>query len=167
MPKFGTPDEEPVAPKPAMDMIPAATKGAAAAIATSFIDNMPRVATPMSSPAPAAAPAPTIQLTEAAQLAKIELEKKQWEAEHAKQNEDWMVKKWRPAMGWCYMVICCLDMAIFPVAWNIAQVITKQPLVQWNPLTLQGAGLFHLAMGAVLGIAAWSRGQEKIQGVTK
>ena len=159
MPKFGTPDEEPVAAKPAMDQIPAATKGAAAAIATTFVDNTPR--------APAAAPAAVMQLSEAAQLAKIELEKKQWEAENSKQNEDWMVKKWRPAMGWCYMVICCLDMAIFPVAWNIAQVLTKTPLIQWSPLTLQGAGLFHLAMGAVLGIAAWSRGQEKIQGVTK
>jgi hypothetical protein len=58
-------------------------------------------------------------------------------------------------------------MAIFPVAWSVAQVMTKTPLVQWSPLTLQGAGLFHLAMGAVLGIAAWSRGQEKIQGVAK
>ena len=157
MPKFGLPDEEPVAAKPAMDMIPAATKGAAAAIATTFVDNTPR----------ASAPTAVMQLSEAAQLAKIELEKKQWEAEHAKQNEDWMVKKWRPAMGWCYMVICCLDMAIFPVMWNVVQVLTKAPITQWNPLTLQGAGLFHLAMGAVLGIAAWSRGQEKIQGVTK
>jgi hypothetical protein len=157
MPKFGLPDDEPVAAKPAMDMIPAATKGAAASIATTYIDNTPR----------SAAPAPAMQLSEAAQLAKIELEKKQWEAENSKQNEDWMVKKWRPAMGWCYMVICCLDMAIFPVAWSVAQVMTKTPLVQWSPLTLQGAGLFHLAMGAVLGIAAWSRGQEKIQGVAK
>jgi len=156
MPKFGTPDEEPVTARPAMDMIPAATKGAAATIPSTFVDNTPRVSIPAAQ-----------QLSEAAQLAKIELEKKQWEAENAKQNEDWMVKKWRPAMGWCYMVICCLDMAIFPVAWNIAQVLTKTPLVQWNPLTLQGAGLFHLAMGAVLGIAAWSRGQEKIQGVAK
>jgi hypothetical protein len=58
-------------------------------------------------------------------------------------------------------------MAIFPVMWSVAQVLTKLPMTQWMPLTLQGAGLFHLAMGAVLGIAAWSRGQEKIQGVTK
>ena len=36
------------------------------------------------------------------------------------------------------------------------------PIVAWNPLTLQGAGLYHLAMGAILGVAAWSRGQEKI-----
>jgi hypothetical protein len=156
MPKFGLPDEDAL-PKPAMDQLPPATKGAAAAIPTTYVDTMPR----------AAAPAPAMQLSEAAQLAKIELEKKQWEAENAKQNEDWMVKKWRPAMGWCYMVICCLDMAIFPVMWNVVQVLTKAPITQWNPLTLQGAGLFHLAMGAVLGIAAWSRGQEKIQGVTK
>ena len=55
-------------------------------------------------------------------------------------------------------------MAIFPILWSLVQVMTKTPLTQWNPLTLQGAGLFHLAMGAVLGIAAWSRGQEKISG---
>ena len=162
MPKFGLPDEEPVVTKPAMDMLPPATKGAAASIPTTYVDTMPSYRSPMIAPAPAVQ-----QLSEAAQLAKIELEKKQWEAENAKQNEDWMVKKWRPAMGWCYMVICVLDMAIFPVLWSIAQVMTKTPMVQWNPLTLQGAGLFHLAMGAVLGIAAWSRGQEKIQGVTK
>lgn len=83
-----------------------------------------------------------------------------------KPAEDWMVKKWRPAMGWTYMVICILDMAVFPVLWSVAQVMTKQPITQWNPLTLQGAGLFHLAMGAVLGIAAWSRGQEKIAGAS-
>jgi hypothetical protein len=35
---------------------------------------------------------------------------------------------------------------------------------QWQPLTLQGAGLFHLAMGAVLGIAAYGRTQEKMSG---
>ena len=157
MPKFGVPDPE-ADPKPAMDMIPAATKGAAAAIPTTYVDTAPRYSAPA---------APVMQLSEAAQLAKIELEKKQWEAENAKQNEDWMVKKWRPAMGWCYMVICCLDMAVFPIMWNVVQVLTKAPITQWNPLTLQGAGLFHLAMGAVLGIAAWSRGQEKIQGVTK
>jgi hypothetical protein len=158
MPKFGKIiDDEPTVAKPAMDQLPAATKGAAASISTTYND---------SSFSRSSAPAAP-QLSEAAQLAKVELETKQWEAENNKQNEDWMVKKWRPAMGWCYMVICCLDMAIFPILWSVVQVITKSPLTQWVPLTLQGAGLFHLAMGAVLGIAAWSRGQEKIQGVTK
>jgi len=81
-----------------------------------------------------------------------------------KKPEDWMQKKWRPAMGWTYMIICVLDMAVFPVIWSLAQMITKQPLSQWMPLTLQGAGLFHIAMGAVLGITAFGRTQEKIAG---
>ncbi len=85
-------------------------------------------------------------------------------SEEQKPAEDWMQKKWRPAMGWTYMIICLLDMAIFPVLWSLAQVLTKQPLSQWMPLTLQGAGLFHIAMGAVLGIAAFGRTQEKVAG---
>jgi hypothetical protein len=86
------------------------------------------------------------------------------EPTEVKKDEDWMQKKWRPAMGWMYMIVCMMDMVIFPVLWNLAQVLTKQPIIQWNPLTLQGAGLFHLAMGAVLGIAAFGRTQEKIAG---
>jgi hypothetical protein len=85
-------------------------------------------------------------------------------AEEFKKDEDWMQKKWRPAMGWMYMIVCFCDMVIFPVAWALLQAVLKQPVTQWNPLTLQGAGLFHLAMGAVLGIAAWGRTQEKVAG---
>lgn len=81
-----------------------------------------------------------------------------------KKDEDWMQKKWRPAMGWMYMMICTLDMAIFPILWSILQAATHQQITQWNPLTLQGAGLFHIAMGAVLGIAAFGRTQEKLAG---
>ena len=85
-------------------------------------------------------------------------------AEEIKKDEDWMQKKWRPAMGWMYMLVCMCDMVVFPVLWSILQASLKQPVTQWNPLTLQGAGLFHLAMGAVLGIAAWGRTQEKVNG---
>jgi len=80
-------------------------------------------------------------------------------------NEDWMQKKWRPAMGWMYMVVCICDFVVFPVLWSILQaVLHTANITQWNPLTLQGAGLFHLAMGAVLGIAAYGRTQEKLGG---
>ena len=84
--------------------------------------------------------------------------------QEVKKDEDWMQKKWRPAMGWMYMVVCMMDMVVFPVAWSLLQTVTSTPITQWNPLTLQGAGLFHLAMGAVLGIAAFGRTQEKLQG---
>ena len=85
-------------------------------------------------------------------------------AEEVKKDEDWMQKKWRPAMGWMYMIICTLDMGIFPILWSVLQTVQGQVVTQWQPLTLQGAGLFHLAMGAVLGIAAFGRTQEKLAG---
>jgi len=55
-------------------------------------------------------------------------------------------------------------MIVFPILWNILQTTTGSSVTQWNPLTLQGAGLFHIAMGAVLGIAAFGRTQEKLNG---
>lgn len=79
-----------------------------------------------------------------------------------KPAEDWMSKRWRPMMGWLYMGTCTVDFIVFPVVWSILQAAMGQPVTQWNPITLQGAGLYHLAMGAVLGVAAWSRGQEKM-----
>jgi hypothetical protein len=81
-----------------------------------------------------------------------------------KKKEDWMNSKWRPMMGWMYMVVCTMDMVIFPILWSLLQTLTHSPITQWNPLTLQGAGLFHIAMGAVLGLAAWGRTQEKLGG---
>jgi hypothetical protein len=81
-------------------------------------------------------------------------------------HESWLNNRWRPMMGWMYMIVCIFDFIIFPIAWSILQSMAGGTITsQWDPLTLKGAGLFHMAMGAVLGIAAWSRGQEKIAGV--
>jgi hypothetical protein len=79
-------------------------------------------------------------------------------------KEDWMNSKWRPMMGWMYMLVCTMDMVIFPILWSLLQTFTHTNITQWQPLTLQGAGLFHIAMGAVLGIAAFGRTQEKLGG---
>ena len=84
--------------------------------------------------------------------------------EKKERDPEWMQKLWRPAMGWMYMIICLADMIIFPVCWSLLQAVTHSPITQWNPLTLQGAGLFHIAMGAVLGISAFGRTQEKLAG---
>ena len=82
-------------------------------------------------------------------------------------NEDFINKKWRPMMGWTYMITCLFDFIIAPVLWSVVQAIANggQVTSQWQPLTLQGAGLYHVAMGAVLGIAAFGRTQEKKAGV--
>lgn len=68
-------------------------------------------------------------------------------------------------MGWLYMGVCAFDFVLFPILWSLLQAVMKvSAFTQWQPLTLQGAGLFHIAMGAVLGIAAMGRTQEKLQG---
>jgi hypothetical protein len=86
-------------------------------------------------------------------------------SESEKKKEDWMNAKWRPMMGWSYMVTCICDFVLFPVLWSLLQAVMHvTQMTQWQPLTLQGAGLYHLAMGAVLGIAALGRTQEKIAG---
>jgi hypothetical protein len=82
----------------------------------------------------------------------------------ANTNEDWINKKWRPVMGWVYMLTCTADFVVFPVLWSLLQAMSHgQVTSQWQPLTLQGAGLYHIAMGAVLGIAAYGRTKEKLE----
>lgn len=85
-------------------------------------------------------------------------------------KEDWMTKKWRPMMAIMYMICCLADFAIFPIMFTIVQFWETQAandaFRQWVPITLQGGGLFHVAMGAVLGVTAFGRTQEKIAGAT-
>jgi hypothetical protein len=85
--------------------------------------------------------------------------------ESEQKKEDWMNSKWRPMMGWMYMVVCSFDFVLAPILWSLLQSLSQGSVqTQWQPLTLQGAGLFHIAMGAVLGIAAYGRTQEKLGG---
>ncbi len=85
-----------------------------------------------------------------------------------KPGEDFMTSKWRPMMAIMYMVACIFDFVLFPVMFTAVQFWETQAandaFRQWVPITLQGGGLFHVAMGAVLGVSAWSRGQEKMAG---
>ena len=63
------------------------------------------------------------------------------------------------------MFVCFFDFVAAPILWSLLQALDKGTVnVQWQPLTLQGAGLFHIAMGAVLGLAAYGRTQEKLGG---
>jgi len=82
-----------------------------------------------------------------------------------KKKEDFMNAKWRPAMSWLYMAICAFDFILFPILWSLIQSIGDGKVEsQWMPITLQGAGLLHLSFGAILGIAAYGRTQEKLAG---
>ena len=87
-----------------------------------------------------------------------------------KKDEDWMTKKWRPMMAIMYMTCCLMDFAIFPIMFTIVQfwetAVQNDAFRQWVPITLQGGGLFHVAMGAVLGVSAYGRTQEKLGGAS-
>ena len=87
-----------------------------------------------------------------------------------KPQEDWMTKKWRPMMAMMYMTCCLFDFALFPIMFTIVQFWEVQAandaFRQWVPITLQGGGLFHVAMGGVLGVTAYGRTQEKVAGAT-
>jgi hypothetical protein len=80
------------------------------------------------------------------------------------QKEDWMTTKWRPMMAIVYMAINVFDFILGPILFNFLQYLNPgQAIGMWQPLTLQGGGLIHIAFGAILGISAWTRGQEKIE----
>jgi hypothetical protein len=80
-----------------------------------------------------------------------------------KKKEDWMTSKWRPMMAMTYMATILFDFIVGPILFNILQYWNPgQAIGMWVPLTLQGGGLYHISMGAILGIAAFTRGKEKV-----
>lgn len=85
--------------------------------------------------------------------------------------DSWMQQRWRPLMAMQYMAVCIADFIVFPILFTIIQFWGNQgssiQFTQWTPISLQNGGLYHIAMGAVLGITAWSRGQEKLAGIYK
>jgi hypothetical protein len=97
-------------------------------------------------------------------------ENKKEEKAQKKADEDWMTKKWRPMMAMMYMSCCLFDFALFPIMFTVVQFWEVQAandaFRQWVPITLQGGGLFHVAMGAVLGVSAYGRTQEKVAGAS-
>jgi hypothetical protein len=86
-----------------------------------------------------------------------------------KNLQDWMTTKWRPMMAIVYMAINVCDFIIFPILWTGVQFWESQAandaFRQWEPMSLQYGGLVHIAFGAILGITAWTRGQEKVESI--
>ncbi len=99
----------------------------------------------------------------------------------------WMKNSWRPTAAYVYLVICLCDFAGMPIYYTAimnkqmnadhvslamkfdnptAQIEALKAMRQtsvWEPITLHQNGLFHMAFGAILGVAAWTRGQEKVE----
>lgn len=65
-------------------------------------------------------------------------------------------------MAWVYMAICIFDFIIGPVLRVWFMAYTGQIIDPWVSLTLSEGGMFHMSMGAIVGVSAWTRGQEKL-----
>jgi hypothetical protein len=80
-------------------------------------------------------------------------------------GEIWLKSRWRPMMAVVYMIIVFFDFVIAPVILMLfSTFILQSEVIIWDPLTTQDGAMFHIAMGAAIGITAWSRGQEKMLG---
>lgn len=80
-----------------------------------------------------------------------------------KVEESWLYNYWRPAIAWQYFIVCLFDFIIAPLLSAWFSAYTGAPYIQWDPLTLKESGFYHMSMGAIIGVAAWTRGQEKVK----
>jgi hypothetical protein len=84
-----------------------------------------------------------------------------------KDNQNWIQYYWRPIMAWQYAFICLFDFVIAPILTAFFSLFAGIPYVPWTPLTLGEGGFYHMSMGAIIGVTAWTRGQEKVQKIRR
>lgn len=78
---------------------------------------------------------------------------------------EYVVKSyWRPFMAWQYFFVCIFDFILGPIGHSVMYSLGFLPgvYVPWEAITLQGGGLYHISMGAIVGVTAWTRGLEYI-----
>lgn len=100
-------------------------------------------------------------------LAQAAIDDKVIDEQIKKEEEHWVKAYWRPAMGWLYMAMCAMDFIVFPIFSMIQPIVMRafkyeMTYVAWQSLTLSNGGMIHIAFGAILGVAAYTRGQEKL-----
>ena len=107
------------------------------------------------------------QATASVGLAQTSIDDEVVKEQMSKEQEHWVKAYWRPAMGWLYMLICLCDFVVFPAVAMFLPVFFKglgvlMAYTAWVSLTLSNGGLIHMAFGAILGVAAYGRTQEKV-----
>lgn len=92
---------------------------------------------------------------------------------------NWMATHWKPASAFAYTLICFFDFVVFPSYVGINRIdltelisqirgmdadlqsqIIRSATIGYEPFTLRGSGLFHLAFGALLTGAAIRNGAD-------
>jgi hypothetical protein len=80
-------------------------------------------------------------------------------------DENWIKSYWRPAMGWQYFCVCVFDFLLAPIFTAWYSWFAKIPYEVWKPITMGEGGFYHMAMAAIVGVVAWTRGQEKVTSI--
>lgn len=78
-------------------------------------------------------------------------------------EESWVKQYWRPLMAYQYFAVCLFDFIIAPIMTMLLSKYLGFEYKPWEPLTLKETGYYHMSMGAIIGVAAWTRGYEKIK----
>jgi len=73
------------------------------------------------------------------------------------------IRAWRPSAAYCYIAICLFDFIFGPAMVMILNTFFHGNLATWQSLTSSSGGLVHLSFGAILGVTAYGRTQEKLQ----
>lgn len=84
---------------------------------------------------------------------------------NCEKENSWIKHYWRPAMAYQYLAVCLSDFIFFPILTMLYYGYVGGEYIPWDPITLKESGFYHLAMGAILGVSAWTRGQEKIKNI--
>ena len=83
-------------------------------------------------------------------------------------NESWVQVYYRPILAWSYMAVCVFDFMVGPIIFNTLQYLEEGTTISmWQSITLQGGGLYHLSMGAIIGVSAFGRTKEKLAALGK
>ena len=81
-------------------------------------------------------------------------------------NSESLYTRWRPIMAWSYMLVCVFDFMVGPIIFNTLQYLEEGTNISmWQSITLQGGGLYHLSMGAIVGVSAFGRTKEKLAAI--
>ena len=84
---------------------------------------------------------------------------------YPRSGDSYIKTRWRPFIAWQYFCVCIFDFIIGPAITMWFYQNNIDAYVQWVPLTLQGGAFYHISMGAIIGVAAYGRTQEKINGI--
>jgi hypothetical protein len=84
---------------------------------------------------------------------------------NTKREETFMSRHWRGLVGFEYVFVCLCDFVLLPCIYFWVQQYEKEAVNdafrEWQPLTTQGGGLFHMAHMAIMGVSSWGKTQER------